>query len=166
MISTKVRIWQCKQLILEHPIVLLTSFLSFNIQGQFITKSSSSGKSCTYKPPSRGYNDKLFRSPEEYAHVEQTAATDVYALGSLFYYILTGKRAWQSYTDKKERKKAQGWIVDGKKPHISSKLLNSRDPIDKALLKAYEMSTVYDPEKRATARQVSDFLNKVWEELS
>ena len=134
--------------------------------GQFITKSSASGKSCTYKPPSSGYNDKTFRSPEEYAHVDQTAATDVYALGSLFYYILTGKRAWEGMTGKKERKEANAWVVEGKKPHISSKLLKSHDPVDIALLKAYEMSTVYKPEKRATARQVSDYLDGVWKELS
>lgn len=136
------------------------------IQGQFITKSSTSGKSCTYKPPSRGYNDKLFRSPEEYAHVEQTAATDVYALGSLFYYLLTGERAWEGYSDKKERKKTQGWIVGGKKPHISSKFYRSEDPIDKALLQAYDMSTVFDPKKRATAKEVADYLNRIMEKLS
>jgi serine/threonine protein kinase len=137
--------------------------IHFN-QGQFITKSSSSGKSCTYKPPSTGYNDKTFRSPEEYAHIEQTAATDVYALGSLIYYILTGQRAWE-YDGKEERKKIQGLIAKGKKPRISSKLLKSTHPVDRALLTAYEMSTVYDPKKRATAKQVADFLDGVWKEL-
>lgn len=69
-------------------------------------------------------------------------------------------------TAKKDRKKANGWVVEGKKPHISSKLLKSEDPVNKALLKAYEMSTVYKPEKRATARQVADYLDGVWRELS
>lgn len=82
------------------------------------------------------------------------------------YYILTGERSWNDHSDKKKRKKIQQGIVDGKKPHISSKLLKSRDPINIALIKAYEMCTVYDPNKRATAKQVADYLDGVWKELN
>ncbi|KAL7483099.1 hypothetical protein ACHAW6_008741 [Cyclotella cf. meneghiniana] len=133
-------------------------------KGTFLKKSNTNGKVCTYLPPS-GYIDKVFRSPEEYAYRPQTAATDVWALGSLMFYLLTGARVWrdiaETHTDKVRR-----YIVQGKRPTIKQDILDSKDPVDVALKTAYDMCTVYDPERRATARQVADYLESVWKELN
>ena len=123
--------------------------------------SSTSGEACTYRPSSPSYNDKVFRSPEEYQNIQQTATTDVFALGSLFYYLLTGNRIWHGVDQKRARKN----IIQGLKPKIEKSILQSEDPVDVALLKAYEMCTEYEPDKRASAVEVSEFLDQVWKNL-
>ena len=135
-------------------------------KGEFLSKSSKTGRPCTYKPPytNRLYQ-KAFRSPEEYSNMQQTAATDVYALGSLLYYILTGNPVWEQYLKRKYRKKLHQWVKDGKRPEIDSKIVNSKDPSIVAIKTAYEMCTRYDPAERATAKNVSDYLEGVWQEL-
>lgn len=67
--------------------------------------------------------------------------------------------------DKKGQVKARELIVRGKKPKIDSKIRKSKDPVIVALLKAYEMCTAYEPEKRATAKEVSEFLEGVWNDI-
>jgi hypothetical protein len=133
--------------------------------GQFLSKSSTTSKPCTYKPPSSSYNDKVFRSPEEYKNIQQTAATDVFALGSIFYYLLTKQRVWEGYHDKRGLKKARGWIIQGYKPKIDRKILKSKDPVDVALLHVYELCTRYKPEERASAIDVAEYLEGVWNDL-
>jgi len=131
-------------------------------KGQFLSMSSTSGEACTYRPSSTTYNDKVFRSPEEYQNMQQTATTDIFALGSLFYYLVTGSRIWYGVDQKRARKN----IIQGLKPKIAERILKSKDPVDVALLKAYEMCTEYKPDKRASAVEVSEFLDQVWKNLS
>ncbi|KAL3789347.1 hypothetical protein HJC23_006501 [Cyclotella cryptica] len=132
-------------------------------KGQFLKKSKSTGEVCTFLPPP-GYIDKVFRSPEEYAFRSQTAATDVWALGSLMFYLLTGARVWRDIAET-HTEKVRRHIVQGKRPKIKQEILDSKDPVDVALRKAYNMCTVYDPDRRASAREVADYLETVWKEL-
>lgn len=67
--------------------------------------------------------------------------------------------------DKRGQKQARKWIVEGKKPKIDKNILKSTDPVDVALLKVYDMCTEYEPEKRASAREVADYLEGVWRKL-
>ena len=94
--------------------------------------------------------------------MQQTATTDIFALGSLFYYLVTGSRIWYGVDQKRARKN----IIQGLKPKIEERILKSKDPVDVALLKAYEMCTEYKPDKRASAVEVSEFLDQVWKNLS
>jgi serine/threonine protein kinase len=132
-------------------------------KGEFLYKSQSTGETCPYRVPPH-FNDKVFRSPEEYAYKDQTAATDVWALGSLMYYLLTGARVWREIAET-HTELVRRYIIQGKKPEMEERILNSRDPVDIALKKAYDMACVYEPEKRASAREISDYLEGVWEEL-
>jgi hypothetical protein len=61
---------------------------------------------------------------------------------------------------------ARKWIIQGKKPKIDSKILRSKDPVDVALLKAYDMCTRYEPGERASAGEVAEFLEGVWRKLN
>jgi hypothetical protein len=54
---------------------------------------------------------------------------------------------------------ARKWIIQGKKPKIDSKILRSKDPVDVALLKVYDMC-------RASAGEVAEFLEGVWRKLN
>lgn len=55
--------------------------------------------------------------------------------------------------------------MEGKKPKIGEEIWKSTDPVDVALLKVYEMCTEYEPEKRASAKEVVDYLEGVWRQL-
>ena len=134
-------------------------------KGQFLRKSSTTGQPCTYKPNYVNMR-KLFRSPQEYMNMGLTAAADVYALGSLIYYVITGMTAWEQWLGKKYLSKVRQKIIDGKRPKIKNKIRDSKDPVDIALITAYNMCTHYDPEERSSAKEVSDYLESVWIELN
>jgi serine/threonine protein kinase len=94
------------------------------------------------------------RSPEEYAYKPQTEKVDVYSLGNVLYSILTSKSPFGKEKSEKVAKKVQ----EGKRPPIPQSMQNSTDPFDQAMLKAINMCWIHDPEKRATARQVQNFI--------
>lgn len=128
-------------------------------RGRFLRRNSTApDTACTY---TIGKNDAAFRSPEEYEYLPQTSAIDVYALGSLIYYILTGHEAWHD-TD---TRKAQKYIRKGELPEIQEEILKSKDPVDLALRGAIDMCYVFDPKKRAKAGAVASFLQKRLSEL-
>ena len=97
-----------------------------------------------------------FTAPEVYKNEPKTSAIDVYSLGSIVYHILTGKSVWSC--KKCSMDKARDAIVMGQRPHISSKVLNSTDPVDSILMEALDMCYMYNPSQRATAKEVATFL--------
>eukprot|EP00956_Cyclotella_meneghiniana_P020532 scaffold36344_cov56-Cyclotella_meneghiniana.AAC.5 len=135
-------------------------------KGQFLTKSSTSGKPCTYKLPRIG-TMTLFRAPEEYSNMQQSAASDVFELGSLLYNLITGDHVWHEWlSSAHERKEACQMIIDGKRPKIKRKIRENDDPVNVALMTAYDMCTRHNPEERSSAKEVSDYLENVWNELN
>jgi serine/threonine protein kinase len=116
---------------------------------------------CTFARP---VNDGTTRSPEEYRHVRQTSAVDVWSLGSLLHHVLTGRKVWSQ--SGKKKKAVQAAVVAGLLPKIGKDVRQSADPVDKLLMQALDMCQVYDPSKRASAREVASFLQRGVEELS
>jgi len=128
-------------------------------RGRFIRRNSTApDTACTY---TIGRNDAKYRSPEEYKYLPQTAAIDVWAVGSLIYLILHGYEVW----DDTKTAKAQQYVMEGKLPEIDEKYKESDDPAIKAMLDAIDMCYIYDPEKRAKAWEVASFLEKKLEEI-
>jgi serine/threonine protein kinase len=101
-------------------------------------------------------------APEVYKNEPKTSAIDVWSLGSVLYHILTGRRVWSD----KKADRARDAIVRGELPHISSSILNSPDPVDKILKDALDMCYIYDPSLRATAKEVTAFLDNSHKELN
>lgn len=101
-----------------------------------------------------GSNPGTFRSPEEYAYEPQTEKVDIYSLGNIFYAIVTG--LWPY--DHQNVKEAQRKVIAGETPVISQEFLDSSDPFDQAMLKAIYKCWVRDPTKRASAREVQQFI--------
>lgn len=129
-------------------------------RGRFIRRNSTAPD--TACPYTIGKNDAAFRSPEEYVkHSLQTAAIDVYALGSLLYEMLTGKEVWYD----EHTKTAQKLIREGELPEIDEKFLKSENPVDVALREAIDMCYKFNPEDRAKPGEVAAFLEKAYLKL-
>ncbi len=123
--------------------------------------STSPETACKFHRIDRDYG--VFRSPEEYSHLPQTASVDVWALGSIIYHVLTGKKVWKSQYSKREAEKA---MIRGELPVIEDSIVNSSDPVDQALLSAFYMCYTYDPQTRPMAKEVATYLEERWIELS
>jgi len=105
----------------------------------------------------------VFRSPEEYSHLPQTAAVDVWAFGSIIYHITTGTKVWKSQYSKRDAEKA---MIRGELPVIEDSIANSSNPVDQALLGAFYMCYTHNPQKRPIAKEVAKYLEERWSELS
>ncbi|KAL7454188.1 hypothetical protein ACHAWC_009354 [Mediolabrus comicus] len=119
--------------------------------------STAPDTACTFHRIDPDYG--VFRSPEEYSHIPQTEKTDVWALGSIIYHILTGKKVWRAQYKKKDAEKA---MIRGELPLIDDSIRNSNDLVDQTLLNAFKMCYVYDPRKRPSAKDIARYLEDRW----
>ena len=101
-----------------------------------------------------GRNPGKFRSPEEYSHTEQTSAIDVYSMGNIFYSLLTEYWPFEGMAEKEAQRK----IMDGARPPIDDDIRISGDPIDSTFIEAIGMCWRQNPDKRATAKEVQEYL--------
>lgn len=96
-----------------------------------------------------------FRAPEEYIkEAPQTAAIDVWALGSIFVEVISGLPVWFGY----ENEVAQKAILEGIQPPFLEQIKNPSDPINEVLLKAIDMCWVYKAKDRPKAGAVLEYL--------
>jgi len=125
-------------------------------RGRFLRKNRESGEPCSY---TIGKNDAKYRSPEEYRYDELTAKIDVWALGSTIFRILTGETVWHGYKTKKAQKKIASTNAA---PPLPDEFQDSSNNGIHNLLREvmYKMCFVGDPEKRASAQEVADFLKE------
>lgn len=101
-----------------------------------------------------GNNPGKFRSPEEYLYLAESEKIDIYSMGNVFYSLLTGLWPYEN----KKTKEAQKRIKNGHRPPIPEEVDISKNPLDKALLKAIRMCWDQDPNSRASSREVEIFL--------
>lgn len=105
-----------------------------------------------------GNNAGTNRSPEEYKYEEEFEGVDVYSMGNIFYFLLTMEWPFEYVPDSN---KARKMVKRGIRSHSESylRVLNeSMDPVEQALLHSINMCQVYDHKKRASARDVVDYL--------
>lgn len=91
----------------------------------------------------------------------ETEKIDVFSLGNVLYFLLTGKEPFQ---DEMTAEDAIEHVKKGGRVSISEEIKSSTHPFDKAILKALDMCFVYDPEKRSSARAVANVLHQALEE--
>lgn len=94
-------------------------------------------------------------------YTDQTEKIDVYSMGNIFYALMEKAYPFEELSSKK----AQKMIINGKRPPLNETFTNSSDPATIALIKAMEMSWVQEVEKRASAREVENFLDSTLIEL-
>lgn len=99
-----------------------------------------------------------FRSPEEYMYTDETEKVDVYSMGNIFYQLYSlNYYLFGNITDDTEIAKM---VKRAQRPDYNSISIGSTDDpkIDDAFQKAIEMCYIQDPNERASARDVADFL--------
>jgi len=102
-----------------------------------------------------GRNPGKFRSPEEYNRSQQTEKVDIYSMGNIFYALLTEYWPFEGI----DEKEAQQKIVDGDRPPIDDVIRSSGDSLDAIFVKAIGMCWRHNPDKRATAKEVRQYLS-------
>jgi len=85
----------------------------------------------------------------------------MYSFGNVLYSVLTG----QSPFEAEESEDAQELIIAGERPAIPISFQSSTNPFDRAMIKAIEMCWIHEPKKRASARQVQQFITAELERL-
>jgi len=84
----------------------------------------------------------------------ETEKVDIYSMGNIFYGLLTEK--WPFEDTKTDR--AQEKIMRGERPPVNESISGSNNPDIQVLLKAMEMCWTHDPQVRATAIEVRDYI--------
>jgi len=104
--------------------------------------------------------DKM-RAPEELKARAQIGRpsihrekADVWALGNMFYNVLTWKWVFQGITASEARIN----IMNGKLSVVPYQFTDSNDSSEQAMVKAIQMAWTYDPNYRPTARQIANYL--------
>lgn len=106
-------------------------------RARFITFDEKNGEACAFRV---GMNPGKYRSPEEYAYKDETEKIDVYALGNVFYSLLTELWPYHELSEKE----AQDNIRKGKHPDVSM-FMNTTNPYEKILVDSILLSWTKDP---------------------
>jgi len=127
-------------------------------RARFLGVNSKTHELCNYTV---GSNSGKYRSPEEYRYDRQTEKVDIYSLGNIFFYLLTGKDLFYNESERSS-KRIKKMIKDGQRSHIPEKYTNSTDRFEQTLVKAIQRSWIHDPRERATARELQTlFVNQL-----
>ena len=78
------------------------------------------------------------------------------------YHVFTGK---YPFHDVEDQDSVPEKVKAGERPKIPISLQHSSDPFDQALLQVIRMSWIQDPETRATARDIHNFITSELERL-
>ena len=98
-----------------------------------------------------------WRAPEEYLMQRETEKIDVFSLGNVLYFLLTKKEPFDDISPADAIK----LIEKGQRLEVTDKnILKSKHPFDSTVLKALDMCFVYEPKKRASARQVANLFDQ------
>ena len=112
--------------------------------------ASEANETCTFVLPN---HFSTTASPEEYADLRQTAAIDVWALGSVIHHIMYGEKVWSRH----RKNKARELILEGQLPTKNGEFDHEAE-INLVLLEARNMCYVFDPERRPSAYEVAQYL--------
>lgn len=134
----------------NHPVLKLNDFN----RGRFL--SAKNGTICPFYISSR-HRGSTMRAPEEYARRgPQTDKIDVFALGSLFYLLLT----FMSPFEDLEYKDAIDSILKGNEPSLPKDMETTKDPILQLLVNMMKACRRFKANDRPNSKQVVDMLKE------
>ena len=106
--------------VLANTKVPIVQIQDFN-RGRFLTRSVTTGTTCPFRICGIQHRGSVYRAPEEYENcANQTDTIDVYSLGGVFYYLLSGGMNPWYYIQKYDR--AVQWIVNGETSKLPEEL--------------------------------------------
>jgi serine/threonine protein kinase len=105
-----------------------------------------------------------WRAPEEYLLRPENEKIDVFSLGNVLYFLLTGKEPFEDETAPPEVIIKQ--ITEGKRVAVTDKkILKSTHPFDTTVLKALDMCFVYEKKNRSSAREVANLFRDALKDI-
>jgi len=107
------------------------------------------------------------RSPEECLGKQITEKIDIYAMGALFFFILTKKRAYHFNPNSTENSIEwfRNLVTSNNPPLLPSYVEASNDPAINVIRTAMKQTMSFDPIKRPSAIHVANYLDQKLKEL-
>jgi hypothetical protein len=144
---------------LHSPKTNVFKINDFN-RGRLLT-SKAPPKICSFTIDTE-HKGSTNRAPEEYTEDGlQSDKTDVFSMGSVFYFLLAGKAPFQKHSFETAIKA----IVKGKEPSLPDIIVNSKDPNLVAVVDAMRWCRQSKAEDRPTSLQVAQRLNEALEKV-
>eukprot|EP00544_Gedaniella_sp_CCMP2646_P000416 CAMPEP_0202509578 /NCGR_PEP_ID=MMETSP1361-20130828/52844_1 /ASSEMBLY_ACC=CAM_ASM_000849 /TAXON_ID=210615 /ORGANISM="Staurosira complex sp., Strain CCMP2646" /LENGTH=378 /DNA_ID=CAMNT_0049143805 /DNA_START=174 /DNA_END=1311 /DNA_ORIENTATION=+ len=130
-------------------------------RAHFAKQNADTNKTCGF---SENHNVGAWRSPEEYLYQPQTKAIDVYSLGHILHFIRT---AGVPFVDMNDQQAINFVRKGGRDEYIRDEsILNSTHPLDRDIVTALDLCFEFDPNIRASARQIQELFRKALDEVN
>jgi len=130
---------------------------------RFLTRSRGNAtEACPFQKEDKWKG--RYRSPEELNGKNMTEKIDVFALGGILYYVLTGKKPFALDAGPK-KKGLYDKIRDGDLPFIPSHLQNSTHPAFDVIFQSIQKCWAFRPEDRPSSKQIHLSLLRVQKKL-
>lgn len=128
-------------------------------QGYFLGWNSDANEKCGYLPKFSFWHDR-FAAPEECLRQPQTDKADIYHLGGMVFYLMTGYKPYTFNLDDFQYREKNQKMPDGKwvLPVIPPRFATSKDPTILKFMKAIKACLQAEPSNRANAREVYSIL--------
>jgi len=107
-------------------------------------------------------NGGEYRAPEEYAYDVETEKVDVYSLGNVLYWLLTGKEPWHDY----QTRHVYQLVKMGQRPKIPDQIYNSTGVFERYMIQAIEKAWIHDFQERPGALEVANTIKEGLDILS
>ncbi len=176
--------------VLANPNVPILQIQDFN-RGRYLTRSTVDDATCPFRMCDITHKGSTYRSPEEYMDcADQSDGIDVYALGGVFYYLLSdGRRPWYYVEDYDsaverilggEKSALPGEIPEGVEEELGEGAVTGDEESDvdapierersshpaRAALKEIMMKCwEFKPEDRPSSLQVVQMLEEKWNDV-
>lgn len=120
---------------------------------RFLLWNKKQNKQCGFNVQKNG---GIWRAPEEYAYELETEKVDVYSLGNVLFFLLTGENPWKGYASRQIYKS----VKNGERPQIPIDVQDSNEIFDRYMIEAIQMAWTHDKSLRPGAFEVAQKLKE------